>query len=218
MGNMATGVGRKQNTRNAPPDKRQSIVAAAQELFTSVGYEQTTIADVAKMAGIAVGTVYLYFKNKRELLLAAREDWETEFIEYMAQPEIQEIPHYMRARPLIEAVFRLCRERTEMIQLMGIPPELIGEMYHKEGNRIREALKLFLDEGVQLGVFRPVDTSKAALITFGMVDSTLEQCFYVDGGRNEQAYMDALVDALEHYLATDQVLLELERGLEKKRI
>lgn len=208
---MAIGTRQKQNTRSAPADKRQAVVQAAQELFTSVGYEQTTIADVAKKAGIAVGTVYLYFKNKRELLLAAREDWEAEFLSYMAQPEIQQIPHYMRARPLMEAVFRLCRERTEMIQLMGIPPELIGEMYHKEGGKIREALKLFLDEGVELGVFRPVDTERAAVIAFGMVDSTLEHCFYVDGGRHEQAYMDALIDALEHYLATDEVLLQLER-------
>src|SRR6476660_6676993 len=98
-------------------DKRQAIVEAARSLFTGVGYEATTIADVARKAGVAVGTVYLYFKNKTELLYAIKGDWETEFLKVMARPELQAIPHHKRARPLIEASFAMCVQQTDMVQL-----------------------------------------------------------------------------------------------------
>src|SRR5438477_1485849 len=89
------------------PDKRQAIIEAARVLFTTEGYEATTIADVAGKAGVAVGTVYLYFKNKTELLVAVKGDWDREFLQFMAQPELQVIPHHRRARPLIEACFAM---------------------------------------------------------------------------------------------------------------
>src|SRR5204863_6962653 len=101
-------------------DKRQAIVDAARSLFTTAGYEATTIADVARKAGVAVGTVYLYFKNKTELLYALKGDWETEYLELMARPELQAIPHHKRARSLIEASFAMCAQQTDMVQLMGL--------------------------------------------------------------------------------------------------
>ncbi len=206
---MATGLGQKQHTRNAPADKRQAIVDAALELFTTVGYEQTTIADVAKKAGVAVGTVYLYFKNKLELLYAARADWETELLRHMGGPEIQQVPHHLRARPMMDAVFRFCQERTESVQLMGVAPEVIGSLYHKEGgSTVRQAIKQFLDEGVALGLFRPIDTGMAALLSYGMVTAALEQCFYVEDGSNQEAYKVALVDGLEHYLVAPDLLAQ----------
>jgi len=41
--------------------KRDAILDAARTLFAKQGYEETTIADIARAAGVAVGTVYLSF-------------------------------------------------------------------------------------------------------------------------------------------------------------
>src|SRR5690242_12316740 len=116
---MTTELSEKQVAAPAKakkPDKREAIVEAAKGLFTTVGYETTTIADVAKKAGVAVGTVYLYFKNKNELLFAVQGGWEEKYVAYITQPEIRDIPHYLRGRLLIEASFRMCEEQSEMIQ------------------------------------------------------------------------------------------------------
>ncbi|CDO06285.1 TetR/AcrR family transcriptional regulator [Mycolicibacterium cosmeticum] len=48
--------------------RRNAIVAAAFEVFTQKGYDDTSIGDIAKHAGIGHGTVYRYFSSKRELL------------------------------------------------------------------------------------------------------------------------------------------------------
>src|SRR3954468_7985272 len=89
--------------RGADADKRRAIIEAAQELFTTVGYENTTMAHVAKQAGVAVGTVYLYFKNKNDLLVAVKDGWEEEVIRALTLPEIASLPHHLRARPMLEA-------------------------------------------------------------------------------------------------------------------
>ena len=56
-------------TRNASADKRSQIVDKAIELFNRHGYEQVKVSDITDALDIAKGTLYLYFRNKKELLL-----------------------------------------------------------------------------------------------------------------------------------------------------
>lgn len=210
---MTTQLTEKQTTSVAKakkPDKREAIVEAARVLFTTEGYEATTIADVAKKAGVAVGTVYLYFKNKSELLFGVKGDWEDRYLEYMSRPELQAIPHHLRARPMIEASFKLCEEQSEMVQLMGLLPQNIGDMEHNKP-RVYLAVKAFYDEGIALGVFRPVDTEIAAKVTLGMVNSTLNTCFSQDGGQHQERYINTLADLLEHWLLTPEYLKKSDK-------
>ncbi len=51
--------------------KRRRILRAAHSLFLKQGYRKTSIDDVARKAEVAKGTVYLYFENKAQLLIAA---------------------------------------------------------------------------------------------------------------------------------------------------
>ena len=51
--------------------KRERILLAATELFVKHGYRKTSVGDVARQAGVAKGTVYLYYNNKAELLFHA---------------------------------------------------------------------------------------------------------------------------------------------------
>ena len=49
-------------------DKREAILKAATEVFARNGYFSSKVSDIAKAAGVADGTVYLYFKSKEEIL------------------------------------------------------------------------------------------------------------------------------------------------------
>src|SRR6476661_3984301 len=115
------------STKTKSLNKREAIIEAATELFTTEGYETTTIAEVAKRAGVAVGTVYLYFKNKQEILYAAKDDWDADCAKLMSEAGLNDIPHQHRLRPLIEACFAACTQHTEKVQLMGLPPQIVGE-------------------------------------------------------------------------------------------
>jgi TetR/AcrR family fatty acid metabolism transcriptional regulator len=57
----------------SPRDKRERILAAAERVFARHGFFAAKVADVAKDAGVADGTIYLYFKNKDDLLISVFE-------------------------------------------------------------------------------------------------------------------------------------------------
>ena len=61
-------------TREKVPDKRQRILDAALKVFAERGYYNAKVAEVARQAGVADGTIYLYFENKDDLLINLFED------------------------------------------------------------------------------------------------------------------------------------------------
>ncbi len=207
---MVTQVAKKEGSRSKQADKRQAIIEAARNLFTTVGYENTTIAEVAKQAGVAVGTVYLYFKTKQELLQGVKGNWDQQLVAFMAELDLQSVPYHLRARPLIAACFEICERFSDMVQLMGMQAPMIGEDHDiqtgHEGGLLHETIKAFFDEAIAAGVFRPVDSKAAAILAFGMVNSALHQCFDIEGGRSQQKYIDTLVDAMGHWLLKPEIL------------
>jgi TetR/AcrR family transcriptional regulator, fatty acid metabolism regulator protein len=58
----------QQPVRAAAGDKREAIMRAATKVFARSGYFNSKVADIARAAGVADGTVYLYFKSKEEIL------------------------------------------------------------------------------------------------------------------------------------------------------
>ena len=56
------------------PNKRALITDAAVDVFAERGFHQARISDIARRAGVADGTIYLYFKNKEDLLLSIFEE------------------------------------------------------------------------------------------------------------------------------------------------
>jgi TetR/AcrR family fatty acid metabolism transcriptional regulator len=55
------------------PDKREAILRAATDVFAERGFFTAQVADVARAAGVAAGTVYLYFRGKDDLLVSIFE-------------------------------------------------------------------------------------------------------------------------------------------------
>jgi TetR/AcrR family transcriptional regulator, transcriptional repressor for nem operon len=60
-------------TEPRPPGKRERLVAAAIQLLHEQGIERTTLADMAKVAGVPAGNVYYYFKTKDDIIAAVIE-------------------------------------------------------------------------------------------------------------------------------------------------
>jgi len=64
---------RRRAVPNAPTEKRDAILRAAIDVFAERGYFNAQVADVARAAGVAAGTVYLYFRSKDDLLVSIFE-------------------------------------------------------------------------------------------------------------------------------------------------
>jgi len=59
--------------------KKNAVVATAKEMFLEKGYVAVNTNEIAKQAGVSVGTLYSYFKDKREIFLHIMEDCNADF-------------------------------------------------------------------------------------------------------------------------------------------
>jgi TetR/AcrR family fatty acid metabolism transcriptional regulator len=67
--------------RKRTPDKRDRILEAAVNVFAHKGYFAARVADIAGQAGVADGTIYLYFRNKEDILVSLFDQIMAEHIE-----------------------------------------------------------------------------------------------------------------------------------------
>jgi len=77
---MPRSVRNGASTKAVVADKREAILRAAVKVFARFGYFNSKISDIAGEAGIADGTVYLYFKSKDEILHSIFDRAMAEFI------------------------------------------------------------------------------------------------------------------------------------------
>ena len=87
---------------------RERILRAATELFVAYGYRKTSVEDVAGAAGVAKGTVYLYYRNKAELLLHAIALQKQQYLTELA-------PAFA---PSLSPTGRVCREAPRPLTTM----------------------------------------------------------------------------------------------------
>ena len=161
--------------RPAAGDKREAILRAATHVFARGGYFNSKVADIAREAGVADGTVYLYFKSKEEILRSIFERNTTEAVE-AGREELSKIedPREKLRRIARHHLERLGSDRdlavVFQVELRGTTKFM--EEFSEAGlaeylNLIREVFA----EGQAAGVFRPeLNPKLVAKILFGALD------------------------------------------------
>ena len=186
-------------TQEGTQSKKQAIIEAATDIFAKQGYEDTTIAQIAAAAGVAVGTVYLYFHNKREIYTQSSVNWTERLALALQDPRILSLPVEQVPRAMIETVFRLCHENSNMMSVFQVDIQSAEELQqHKEADgAVTDAVDSFLRSAVENGQLAPFDTTTYAKILFGMVHAALFQCFCVQEGRHEDAIRESTIEIVE---------------------
>ena len=156
--------------------KREKILDAASIEIARSGYFRTTIAAIARRAGIADGTIYLYFKNKESMLVSIFERAMQRIIDE-ARPIVDDsgLPAPEKLRRLVELHLTLVGTDRDMAVVLQV--ELRHSLHFMElfsRSRLREYLGLIarvVEQGGQEGSLRkdldPLLTAKAI---FGLVD------------------------------------------------
>lgn len=153
-----------------PAGKRAKIIASAEALFVAQGYTGTSIADVAREADVAVGTVYRLFPDKPALLAALHIRMEDAFIEAM-QTGWSSTPRYEdRFGPMISAILDKVSDISEVMPLYAMTRDLIGATDYIPNVRMISTIAELYAEGVQAGAFRPVPADIQAPLAHAMVE------------------------------------------------
>ncbi len=144
--------------KDARPDE---LVAAALALFAEQGFAKTNLRDVAKAAGVSKGTVYLYFKNKEDLLRAAVQKTTAPILDFGDDLELEsEAP----ASELLRTLVTGWVDEFERRAVSGLPklvvaeaanfPEVAELFVDSILMRARRLFQRVLKRGVRAGEFR----------------------------------------------------------------
>jgi len=185
--------------RDDTRDKRRAILDAARELFARRGYEETTIAEIARDAGVAVGTVYLYFQNKHDILVGVCVGLNAEIAQVIQSPTILALPLPQVPRAIIEATFRRSRENLRFMSCYQVeaqsPEEVLRLRTSNQG--IAGSLDAFFQHVVAQGQVPPFDTAAYAVLLNNLVSATLQQCFAIEQGEREAFHREGVIDLIE---------------------
>jgi TetR/AcrR family fatty acid metabolism transcriptional regulator len=156
-------------------DKRDAILRAAIETFAARGFFNAQVADVARAAGVAAGTVYLYFRGKDDLLISIFERTMKEAIAEGRESVDSKASPLERLREIAALhLGRLGRDRNLAIVFQIELRQSTKFMERFSATHLREYLGLIRDviaEGQAKGMFRKqINPTVAAKVFFGALD------------------------------------------------
>ncbi|RLC92838.1 MAG: hypothetical protein DRI77_12480 [Chloroflexi bacterium] len=182
--------------------RRTQILEAAAVIFAEKGYQRATVKEIAGRVGIAPGTIYLYFGNKREILSAIVNETET---------------------PMVAALLEMggLRDREAMVEMiekglditeaqLPFNRTLFSEVWADDGileesvaarlKQIHHLLEKYIAERIAAGVFRPVDPALVAQLVLGMFGSLIVPAVRgmspLPSAEKRHALAEAVVDLL----------------------
>ncbi|MFY4774662.1 TetR/AcrR family transcriptional regulator [Metabacillus sp. RGM 3146] len=158
--------------------KYKQIIDAAVIVIAENGYHQAQVSKIAKQAGVADGTIYLYFKNKEDILISLFQEKMGMFIEKIEAETAGKNTAAEKLYVLIEKHFSLLSEDHHLAIVTQL--ELRQSNYELR-QRINDVLKGYLnalDEiirmGRETGEFRAdLDLRLARQMIFGTIDETV---------------------------------------------
>jgi AcrR family transcriptional regulator len=157
-----TGAGTKQSDREARGvARREAILAAALDEFSAQGFEAARLDDVAKRAGIAKGTIYLYFRDKESLFQELIRSMLTPLVGGIEAMGKADLPLSAISGHLVDLFMREVYEtrRKDVIRLMmaeGRRFPKLAEFYYREVlARIIAAVRALLSRAAKRGEVAP---------------------------------------------------------------
>ena len=155
--------------------KRVRILRAAIRIFSQKGFFNSKVSDIARAAGVADGTIYLYFKNKDDLLISLFEEKMGEVVSDVRERVAMGTGPLQRLRIFIENHMDLLVREAGLSEVIQVELRQSNK-FMKEYVPVRfleylDVLGGILEEGIRDGTFRAdlnVKTARRAI--FGALD------------------------------------------------
>ncbi len=153
-------------------DTRTRILQSAQTLFAAQGFDGTTTKDLANHAGVAEGTLFRYFSNKKAILVeVATQGWVKILTDLLT--ELSEMASY---KSIAQMMFRRMTNMQENLDMMRVcfmeaqfHPELRDKIQADVIGKMTEIAEIYFTEAIEKGIYRSsLDPKVIARVFVGM--------------------------------------------------
>jgi len=187
-------------SKQSDPKHREDILRAARKVFREQGYEKARMEDVARLAGVAKGTVYLYFRSKLAILEALVDSYYAMMLEAIV-PHLAHSDSGLGLKKAVHAGFELASRERDLVVLLDLR---LGYAKNRKVATIGNPLALkeirrFLKRCHDRGELRNYDTDIAAVLMGGLLQWITKLCL-VWQGDDLAKYEDTAVRMLQFAL------------------
>jgi TetR/AcrR family fatty acid metabolism transcriptional regulator len=144
--------------RHKSDEKYRKIIAAATKIFSQKGFFKAKVSEIAKEAGIADGTVYIYFKHKDDILISLFEEKMQEVLDNMKEQINQETDPLKKIERFALVHLQLIEDHQDIAEIIQVELRQ-SSMFMKNyrNTKFLEYLNLIstiIQEGKEKGVIR----------------------------------------------------------------
>ena len=171
-------------------DKKDTIIHAAIKVFAGKGFFNSKVADVAREAGVADGTIYLYFKNKDDLLISLFETKMEEILHRFQGILEQPLTPPQKLERFIDLYFQMIREDKELAEVFQVElrqsSKFLKQYHNQKFLDFLGIIERIIRDGRDSGDFRSdtrIHTVKIAI--FGALDELAREWILIQGESNE---------------------------------
>lgn len=182
----------------ADPNRREDILKAARAMFKHSGYEKARVAEIAQRAGVAKGTVYLYFESKQAMLDALCNLYQEMIADALLQA-LQNSDGQAAIKDAVHAALTVASKERDLLKLLDLRLGLAGGGNVIENPRGQKILRKFFRQKVAAGDMKDYDPVVASELTGGFVQWISKLCLLwhnVDITRYEDTAVRMLQEAL----------------------
>lgn len=156
---------------------KEKLFNAAFELIAQGGFQQSPMSKLAKLAGVSVGSIYVYFESKDALVMELFEHVREQMEQAILLNYVPEADMYERFRVLFLNICDYYRSHSHHFIFMD---QFALSSYNKSGldafsKRMQTVYMDFYKEGIQRGVLRKIRLENAMSLTHGPIVSLLKK-------------------------------------------
>ncbi|MGF1493237.1 MAG: TetR/AcrR family transcriptional regulator [Microcoleaceae cyanobacterium] len=147
------------------------ILQAARHLFAHRGYDGTTTRDLAQAAGVAEGTVFRHFQNKKAILVAvATEGWVEILTDLLT--ELSEMGSYKAVAQVMRRRMLNLHQNADMMRVCFLEaqfhPELRERIQSEVITKMTDVAEAFFETAIDKGIYRKMNSRVVARVFLGM--------------------------------------------------
>lgn len=175
---------RSQRAEIAKAARREEILDAARRVFAERGFKGTTIADIAETAGIALGTIYLYFSSKDAVFEALSQRFAQIITNALTEVvDAESLQRTVTSR--VDNVFEACRANRDLVRLvvLNTDSDAAAERRRRAAEEHRDKPMVdALTYAVAQGWIRDADPVTMTRLITGLVSIAVYQAFVISDG------------------------------------
>jgi AcrR family transcriptional regulator len=179
-------------------NKRERIIAAAATLFGEKGYHNTTTAEIAESAGVAAGTIYIYFSSKEELLVAVFEEFLGVHMDRLREGIASESNPETKLKRLLRLGLELMEQNPDSARIflsqLRQSTSMIKMVVKRSSRAYKDIIEGILEQGIREGFCRQMNVRSAASMLFGAYQSLVLDWVADDCSYRLADYADELAD------------------------